>query len=178
DNIGELVDLLQTCSFDDFVDFDSLDVFELLEEEQQKNKTGNGFEPTDSELERLNEVLVNYYCEEFGDSISEANFKIGNLRMNNIIPIEETETDNGNPIEVKLELDRMVLISEDESIQYFVFNTIEDMIDYIERISFEAFTQLDERALDQIIYNHEERSNIFLLLLLSLYHLINIRSFI
>src|SRR5699024_11028736 len=98
------------------------------------------------------------------------------LRMNNIIPIAATETDNGNPVEVKLELDRMVLISEGESIQYFVVNTTEDMIDYIERISFEAFTQLDERALDQIIKNDEESSNIFLLLLLSIYNQINKRS--
>jgi|SRR5699024_2793284 len=151
DSIDDLIEILEKCSHEDLTFVDFIDMDELLEEEQQKRKVGYGFEATDDEIQRLNDVLVEYYQKTFGDTISEANYHLGNLRTVTNVPVYHTETNDGQPVDVTLELHDMRLVAEKPNdTDDYKFNNVEEIIEYFSGLCGDSFTTLDEYDLDMI----------------------------
>lgn len=113
---------------------------------------------SNQEVETLKNAIIKFMMSEYGQTKDEAVLKIGDMYLDNIIPIAYTTYGDNEEfeIEVSFNFDRMELRTSviGESIiarEYKKFQDIYEAMDTFENCSFDSMVRLNDLDIDQLL---------------------------
>lgn len=110
------------------------------------------------ELEELRNAIIDYTVREFGELKEVAERDLGHIQPDVPIPVAYTTLGDNQELEIqvtlnveKKRLESTVRGRVVEEVEYYYFDSINDMIEMFKNIEFDELVRLDELDIDEII---------------------------